>query len=190
MSFEKMLKKYALSVLTKDFGLLEQAHNLNDIAKTRLILREEELILTDGYGQERNLGKNCRTDWIGKWDHSKAHFGNAPVAGDSTDTADVSGWATDYFQIDIEKNRGPIPVIALYHEDGHGSLGFQAVLMTRAGSMIVKDAGDIAAGRESKIDLEAVIKKEGIGTHDIEAVYLLITNLHPQEPSIYQLKTG
>ena len=105
--FEKTLQDYAVCVLRNDFGLEKEAGYLQPIAKTRLAYRGGTFFLLDGQGNEKALGQSCATDWIGRWESTSASFDSASVAGDATEEADISPWATDFYEVRLEGGAKP-----------------------------------------------------------------------------------
>ncbi len=102
-SFTELLKNFSKAILLKDFELKGDSIYLKDVARTRLAYRRGQFYLKDGFGSEKKLGSVCETDWIGEWDGQRARLGETAVAGDSTDTSDVSGWSTDFYEIEFDK---------------------------------------------------------------------------------------
>ncbi len=107
--FTELLKSFSMAILLKDFGLKEDSVYLKEVARTRLVYRDGSFFLKDGFGAEKNLGKVCETDWIGEWDGERARLGEAPVGGENTDKSDVSGWSTDFYEIEVESSAKALP---------------------------------------------------------------------------------
>lgn len=186
--FKEILKKFSLAILYKDFGLKEDTKFLKEVARTHLLLTEDTLYLVDGYENKQLLGSICRTDWVGSWDSAKAHFGEATVAGDNTTESDVSGWATDYYQIDVAPDIERLPALEVKHEKGgEEGLCIQISLETAGGSVLSKEFDEVPAGKLRRADLEEMIEKEGLKAGDIKKIYVLITNLDPEATADYNL---
>ena len=187
-SFERLLKTFALSILLKNFGLKEDTPFLKDVAATQLICRKGDFYLVDGAGAEKTLGPICATDWIGSWDDQKARFGEKSVAGDSTESGDVSGWATDFFRIGFDKEGCDLPWLGVSHVEGGLPLAVQMVVVTRGGAQILKETADISHGQTRGFDLRAIIKDEGLRPEDVQQLDLLITNTDPAATSQYEIR--
>lgn len=185
--FKELLKTFAMSILLKDFGLKEDASYLKDVAKTHLIYRKGDFYLIDGEGTERNLGKICRTDWIGRWENVYAKFDESPAAGDNTKESDVSGWATDYFQIDLDKAEPVLPNLGVTHKEGGLPLAVQIVMVTHEGSLLTKDLGDIPSSSSRNMSLGQWVGQEGLSSKDIDRIYVLITNTDPRVTADYEI---
>ena len=186
-SFKDLLKTFAMSILLKDFGLKEDSPYLKNVAKTHLIYRKGDLYLVDGKGAERNLGKVCRTDWIGRWENVSAKFDELPAAGDNTKESDVSGWATDYFQIDLDKAEPTLPNLGVTHRAGGLPLTVQIVMVTHGGSLLTKDLGDIPSSSSRSMPLGQWVGQEGLSSKDIDRIYILITNTDPRVTTDYEI---
>jgi hypothetical protein len=150
------------------------------------VFRGGELYLSGGEGSQLRLGDACRTDWIGRWDTALSPFGSPSVAGDSTPASDVSGWATDYCRIRTDHERPEWPsAIGIAHRGGK-ALALQAALVTRGGSRIVLDLGEIRGGVRW-IELMKTLAGQNLGAADLESATLLITNLDPRVPAEYEV---
>ncbi len=182
-----LLKKFALAILLKDFGLKEDARYLKDVAATDLVYRGGSLFLRDGLAQEEKLGSTCRTDWIGAWNGAKARLADPGVAGDSTPESDVSGWATDFVKIDLADPEGTLPSLDVRHIEGGSRLVVQAVIFTKGGAQILKETDGLLCGESVGFNLETIAKKEGLSGTDIPRVFLLITNADSQATSRYEI---
>lgn len=190
VSFKKLMKKYARSILFKDFGLKDDSVYLMDVAMTRLNYRDNNLYLRDGLGEEIRLGHTSRTDWIGEWGQFRSAHGTPAAAGDNTDEADVSGWATDYEEITFDKGLTKLPWLGVYHKNGLAGLDVQFVLIGKGGSHFMRELDDIAPGLSRGLDLARAMKTEGLDATSLEKVYLLITNTHPRNTSTYEIRTS
>ncbi len=186
--FEDLLKKFALSVLLKDFGLKDDSVYLNDIAETRLKLRGGEFYLSDGVGGEKHLGKECATDWIGSWQNARASFGEPSVAGDSSDEADVSGWATDFYELKLDAARPELPMLRIEHRGPGAPLYVQAVCFTKGGTMIQSALPGIARRASGALDLRSLVAQNALSASDVESIHLLITNSDPHLDARYALE--
>lgn len=188
MRFEKILENFSEAILFKDFGLKEDSEYLKNVAKIELSYRKGNLYLEDGWGAERFLGKICDTDWIGRWENVRAKFGEFPAAGDNTDEADVSAWATDFVEIDFKRNNEPLPQIEIFHKEGGTALAVKYLLVTKTGTVIKKDLGDIPARQERGAGLGGILKQEGLAADDLGKLYLLITNVDSKESARYEIR--
>lgn len=190
MPMEELLKKFSTAILFKDFNLKEDEGYLKEIARTRLAYNARGFSLKDGYGREEFLGKRCQTDWIGSWENEKAALHAPPVAGDNTLGADVSGWATDFYQIDFSKNLNSLPWLGIkckLSKIPAKPLAAQIILMTRGGSKISREISKIGRSQTQGIALDKVLEEEGLETRDIEKCYVLITNTDPKIGAKYEL---
>ncbi len=185
--FNELLKAFAAAILFKDFNLKEDSVYLQDIAKTHLLYKNENLCLVDGFGREKRLGKVCRTDWIGQWGAIAAALGEFPVGGDNTQESDVSGWATDFYQIDLESGISSLPWLGVWHTEGGEGLAVQVFLVTRGGSWISREIQNIKKSTLEGLALDKEIRREGLETKDIQKIYLLITNTDPKILSHYEI---
>jgi hypothetical protein len=167
-----------MAVLLKDFELKEDSTFLKDIAMTHLVYRENILWLVDGAGKNKPLGTMCRTDWVGRWESAVARHGETTVGGDSTPESDVSGWATDFYRIDIAQGTTSLPNFRLFQDENRTKLAIQAAARTKGGSLITLDDSS---------DLNSAVKKQGLSASDIEAVYVLVTNTDFQGPIRYEI---
>lgn len=180
-SFSALLKEFAVATLLKDFGLKEDSRFLKEIAKTKLMYDNRRLYLRDGYGVEKSLGLICETDWIGGWDNRASKHGEVGAAGDNTDASDVSGWATDFYEILFKEGTPTLPSIAVVGETSGEPLLVQVILVTRGGSLIkLEDSAHYC--------LEQELKNQSLGAQDIEKAYLLITNPNAHELISYKIR--
>ena len=191
-SFNELLKRFAAAILFKDFGLKDDTIYLKDIARTHLVYREGQLFLKDGFGSEKPLGPNCRTDWIGEWDDQRAAFGEVSAAGDTTEESDVSGWTTDFYQIDITGEPASLPWLGLSQGSEGQPLAVQVFLVSKGGSVFKREMGKPRPGRDEIGDLalNREIEKEGLRPKDIDKIYLLITNTDPVTLVDYEIVTN
>ncbi|HTL71083.1 MAG TPA: hypothetical protein VL404_07315, partial [Candidatus Eisenbacteria bacterium] len=185
--FKDLLKKFALATLFNDFGLKDDAAYLKEIARTRLAYSADGFSLVDGAGARRPLGPVCSTDWIGRWDKASARLGEAPVAGDSTEKSDVSGWATDFYEISLDAEAPKLPWLGVRHEKGGMPLAGQIVLLTKGGSTIFGDLPDVPAGETRGLDLKRLADANGLIAADIDRVYVLVSNTDPKTVADYSL---
>ena len=114
-------------------------------------------------------------------------FDEPPAAGDNTEKADVSGWATDYVEITLDKADPELPLLSVTHKEGGSPLAVQLVLATKGGSLLKKDMGDIPPGASRQCALKEVVAKEGLSAKDIDKIYLLVTNTDPRVISDYEI---
>ena len=187
VSFKELLKDFATAILFKDFGLKDDSKYLKDVAMTRLLYQNENLYLKDGSAKATFLGKTCKTDWIGRWDNAQASFGALPIAGDNTAKCDVSGWATDFYQIELDEKSPSLPWVGIAHQKGGLGLVAQVAILSKGGSHLIKEIGDIPRSQIRGMDLKAVLGKEGLSANDIDKIYLLITNMDPAITSDYEI---
>lgn len=189
--FSELLKQFALSILFKDFGLKDENVYLADVARTRLVYRKEELYLKDGFGAEKELGPVCRTDWIGEWDGRRAKLGEAPAAGDNTDLSDVSGWATDFYEIELDASEPSLPNLAVIHQGGGGPLETQVIIRSKGGSVLIRSIPAISQNRaEASLDLNREVAREGLEAAAIDRIFVLVTNMDPKNPSEYAIQAS
>ena len=188
--FREILKKFALASLLNDFGLKEDAVYLKEIAKTRLFFKDAQFYLVDGFQNLKGLGAVCRTDWVGSWGENKAGFDDLPVAGDNTNASDVSGWATDYYEISFDRRSSRLPRIKILRDGEGEGLLLQLVLKTRAGSVVTREWEEVPGGASPWVDLNEILDKESLKTEAVEKVYILVTNLDPQKNSNYEIKSS
>lgn len=190
-SFNELLKSFAAAILFKDFGLKGDTRYLKDIARTHLVYREGQLFLRDGFGEEKPLGSNSRTDWIGEWDDQRAAFGELSVAGDDTEKSDVSGWATDFYQIDITGDPASLPWLGLSQGSEGQPLAVQAFIVSKGGSVFRMEMSrpKPGSGEAGGLALNHEIEKEGLQPKDIDKIYLLITNTDPTALVSYEIVT-
>ncbi len=189
-SFEDLLKRFAMAALLSDFGLKDDAKYLKEVARTRLLYKNGLFYLVDGYGGQKALGKTCRTDWIGRWDATKAKLGELPVAGDNTDACDVSGWATDFYEIAFDEARPELPRVRVVRESGAAKFLVQAVLRTKGGSLITEEWRDEGAGSGRTVSLKELTEREGLSQESIERAYLVITNLDEKKTANYEISAS
>jgi hypothetical protein len=186
--FEALLTTYAVSVLEKDFGLKEDEAYLNQIARTRLAYHDKAFYLLDGEGRERWLGKTCSTDWIGRWENSRAEFDQPSVAGDSTDRADVSGWATDFYELTFGPQPEELPSLTVSHQGEGQPLYLQLICVSKGASTLRKQWGPLASGHSQAVDIAQFVRQNGLSASDVERSYLLITNTDPVKSAAYELR--
>ncbi len=185
--FKELLSRFSLSILTKDFGLKDDSVFLREIATTRIIYRDGELYLPDNHGGEATLGLSCRTDWIAHWEDVTAESGGTPIAGDNTEKSDVSGWATDYYELKMTSPE-KLPWLGLKHEAGGGtSLTVQLLIISKGGSTLTHNFDHVAPGATAGASLQELAVKNGLSASDIDKVYLLITNTDPKTVSDYEI---
>jgi hypothetical protein len=189
VSFKEVLKKFSEAILSGNLGLKEDGVYLKSVAKTHLVLREDGFRLLDGFGEEKKLGDTCATDWIGRWEGERAAHGDPPVAGDNTEDADVSGWASDFIRIDwkAENSRAILPWLGVKNQEGVDRLAVQAFLVTRGGFWIQRELGEVLPGQTGRLDLQGTVVSMGLASQDIETVYLIITNLGFRNPIRYEI---
>lgn len=181
---ETLLQDFAVASLFKDFGLKEDSVYLKEIARTRLAYRNDGLYLLQT-GSDKRLGNVCKTDWVGKWEDQTADVGQNILAGDHTEQSDVSGWATDFYEINMESDR--LPWLGVAMKEGGYSLLTQIVLMTRGGSRLHYDLKEIHSDQKEGLNLEELTRKEGLEANDIQKIYVLITNTDPIDSAEYEL---
>ncbi|MBI4432018.1 MAG: hypothetical protein HY592_00850, partial [Candidatus Omnitrophica bacterium] len=186
VSFNELLGEYALAILLKDFGLKEETVYLKEVAQTRLLYQEGNFFIKDGHGGESFLGKTCAVDWIGQWDKAAAHYGEPHVAGDNTLAADVSGWATDFYEIEIGAIE-PGFKLGVLHLAGSSELQVQMIGVTRGGARLVKKLSAIASAQSCYLAVESFLREKGLAPQDLEKIYILITNTDPRTTSTYEL---
>ena len=186
--FDELLKQFALSVLLKDFGLKEDSGYLNDIAKTQLRVKRGAFYLLDGRGGEKPLGNKCATDWVGSWENARASFGEPSVAGDSTEDADVSGWATDFYQIQLDAASPELPLIQFTHRGTGAPLYVQAVCFSKGGTRMQAALPALAKQRSASLDLKALVAKNSLDASDIDKIYLLVTNSDAHLDARYEME--
>ena len=186
-SFKELLKKFAVSILFKDFGLKDDADYLKDIARTQLLYKNGDLYLKDGFDGERLLGKQCRTDWIGRWENVQASFGDAAIAGDSSEKSDVSGWATDFYQVQLGGENPSMPNLSITHQGKGLELVVQLAVKTKGGSLLMRELEPISKGKAGELALDAIMASEGLSAADVDKFFLLITNLDPVLTADYEI---
>ncbi|OIO39771.1 MAG: hypothetical protein AUJ72_00020 [Candidatus Omnitrophica bacterium CG1_02_46_14] len=185
--FNELLKSFAMAILFNDFGLKEDEIYLKEIAKTHLVYQEHNLYLIDGFGDGKLLGKVCATDWIGKWGGISSQFGNPGAGGDNTEKADVSGWATDYIQIDIGSEDPSLPTLGVTHKGKGLPLAVQLIVVSKGGSTLTNDMGEVDESSATKLNLKQWVGEQGLLAQDIDKVYLLITNTDPRKIADYEI---
>lgn len=186
--FDELLKDFAFSTLEKEFGLKEDAVYLNEIARTRLRYRDGAFALLDGEDRERTLGARVTTDWIGRWEDQKAQHGSASIAGDSTDEADVSGWATDFIRLELDA-RGPrLPRLRLHHEGDGRPLEVQVLCVSKGGAVLRRSWPMVLSHRFIQMDLDGFVHAHGLDAADIDHLMILITNTDPSRKAFYSLE--
>lgn len=185
--FKELLRRFALSILTQDFGLKDDSGYLHEIAMTRLTYRNGELHLPDGAGGEATLGLSSSTDRIVRWEGVRAEADGPPIAGDNTDRSDVSGWATDFHEITMD-SPDELPWMGLKHEDGGGeSLTVQVLMVSKGGSTLTRSLDAVAPGAEAGFSLREFAARNGLSAADIDKIYLLVTNTDPKAVSDYRI---
>lgn len=184
----ELLKDFNRSILLKDFGLKADSGYLKEIAKTHLVYKKSDFYITDGHGNEMLLGKTCATDWIGKWEGASAKFGEPAVAGDNTEKSDVAGWATDFYAIEFDGNNGTLPGISISHKGKGRALVAQAMLISKGGSVVIEEIGEIPKSRSHGVRLGSILRREGLTPGDLEKVFLLITNSDPDTSADYEIR--
>jgi len=189
LNMKELLSGFAMAILFKDFGLKEDGAYLKEVARTRLVYKNSGLYLKDGFGGEEALGPNCRTDWIGEWEQEKAPLGDLPVAGDNTTPSDVSGWATDFYEITRDPSVRALPWLGITLAEGGAPLSVQVVMASRGGSLIKKQLLDIQAGQTQGLDLQEAARRQGLRAADIEKIFLLVTNIDESQTAHYELRT-
>ncbi len=186
VSFDELLKRFALSILTRDFGLKDDARYLKEIARTRMVFRGGALRLVDGFGAERSLGRRASVDWIGSWDDAAARLGEPPAGGDNTEKSDVSPWATDFVEIGFD-GREKLPWMGIWHRQGGSPLIVQMVVETRAGSTIRRELEPVRVGAAAGLSLSELAASNGLGPADISRVFFLVTNTDSAAVSDYEI---
>jgi len=186
MDFKTLLERYATSVLLGDFELKEESGYLHPVASTKLLFDEGEFILLDGRGGRENLGRICRTDWIGSWEDEQASFGEASVAGDATEAADVSAWATDYVQLRLGPDSA-LPDIKLKNLGEGQPISVQLFVFTRGGSLLQAEPITVVRGATRSLDLPKRLALYSLDPSDLEKIVLALTNTDPQKTSPYEI---
>jgi len=182
--FNDLLKRFALAMLQKDFHLREDQNYLKSVARTSLVCRDDGFWIEDGFGQLGFLGKTCQIDWIGSWDGISAPLDAPSVAGDTSKSADISPWATDFFEIRMECSKTPLFRVIL---KGPGRLlGVQAVVELRGGSTLIRDLEGVV--NERTLDVNTLIKEAGLDLRDVSKINILVTNLDPQKSCEYEIR--
>ncbi|MGH7197484.1 MAG: hypothetical protein ACREH5_01925 [Candidatus Omnitrophota bacterium] len=186
--FPELLKRFAMSILLKDFGLKEDGVYLMNVAKTHLVYRDGSFFLAGARGEEARLGEACRTDWIGKWENAETTFENPAVAGDSTARSDVSAWATDFFEIGLDLARPSLPAaIGVTHEGKGKPLALQALILTAGGSQIPLEAAEVRSASTHWFKIRETLSVNHLGANDVDKIILLITNLDPRASAEYEI---
>ena len=183
-----LLKSFALSALQKDFGLKDDTEFLNEVARTRLRYENNGFYLLDGNGNKKLLGGTCATDWIGRWEDVRAGFDRPSIAGDATPPADVSGWATDYFEITLAESVPALPVFQVRNNGEGAPLYLQIICVSQGGSSINIERGPLGKGRSQRIDLPQLAAQNGLRAKEVARIYLLVTNADPQVTATYQIR--
>ncbi|MBI3252212.1 MAG: hypothetical protein HYZ52_02680 [Candidatus Omnitrophica bacterium] len=186
VSFNELLGRFAMSILLKDFGLKEDEIYLKDIGRTRLVCKTDGFYLKDGYGEEKFLGQTCSTDWIGEWGQARARQGEPPAAGDNTPCADVAGWATDFYEVEVKETSG-LPWIGVRHLEGGRGLDARVVLVSKGGSFLIKNILGIRPGALQGFSLQKFLEAQGLTAADLEKVYILVTNTDAKTSSDYEI---
>ncbi len=186
--FDELLKKFALSVLLKDFGLKEDESYLNAVAKTQLRIHGGTFYLVDGYGNEKLLGKKCQTDWIGSWEGLRANFNEPSLGGDSTEEADVSGWATDFYEIKLGGATPELPRLKFSHHGSGEPLYLQVLCFSKGGARIYLDLPGLIHQHSTLVDLKKLIAQNALETSDIDKIYFLVTNSDPKLSAPYEME--
>ena len=187
--FESLLGRFAAAVLFSDFGLKEDAAYLNEIAKTRFLLRTDGFYLLDGQGKEKHLGSTAATDWIGSWENSGKSFGEPSAAGDTSEKADVSGWATDFVEISCELGVSRMPDLSLRHEGAGQPLMAQTFVYTKGGSILHSAPAMVGRGSVKPLGLPSLLISNSIVSPDAEKIVILITNTDPSLSAAYEFST-
>lgn len=187
LSFNELLKKFALAVLLKDFGLKDDEPYLKNIAMTHLVYRNGDFYGKDGYGNEKYMGPICQSDWIGAWEKAKARFGEFSVAGDNTDQSDVSGLATDFYRIDLDPSNSGLPWIGVALRSQGPPLGIQAVIRTRGGAILTWDFKSSSLNANEGLNLEKLLNEGKLKRSEVKTIYLLITNTDNNQTATYEI---
>lgn len=185
--FEALLKNFSKKILYKDFGLKEDSVYLKDVAKTKLLYRGGELYLPLRGEEAMRLGKTCRTDWISEWGESAAKPGENPIAGDNTEVSDVSGWATDFVEVQFESTADTPVKLFVQQNSGREALLIQVFLETKGGSVLSQDFSTERYNKKTLMDLSDWLAKENLNTEDILKLSILITNTSPSEIAEYSI---
>ncbi len=182
ISIDKLLAEFAVADLLKDFVAEEESAFLKEIARTRLSYRAGAFYLLDGQDRERVLGPTCATDWVGRWDQVKVSHGTAPAAGDNTEKSDVSGWATDFYEIDFKELKGRLPWIGLKAQGAGRTPLLQVMIVYKNGTFAVHQAR-AAVG----VELERTVQVDSMESSQVEKIYLMVTNPNAFTPVDYQI---
>lgn len=188
-SFESLLERFAASVLLSDFGLKEDILHLNEIAKTRFLLRESGFYLLDGEGHEKYLGNSAATDWVGAWESVHKSFGEPSVAGDNSEEADVSGWATDFVELTPDPALSSMPKVSARHRGEGLPLAVQLFVYTKGGSTIQSGSVSVTRSSTKDLGLADLLKTNRLGPADIEKIMILVTNTDPAITAPYEFLT-
>lgn len=189
MNMNELLKSYARAILFKDFGLKEDGQYLKDVAKTHLLYEAGNLYLIDGFDEKKYLGPTSSTDWVGQWENMRAHFDSPQVGGDNTTESDVSGWATDFYQVDVAPTTKELPWLGIYFADGASDLLVQFILVSNSGTIITQELNPIAPQELDGLSLNELIQKNNFPLKNISKIYVLITNTSPKITAYYQITT-
>ena len=182
-----LLSQYAAAVLLSDFNLKEDSIYLNKIATTRLWEENGELYLRDGYDSKRFLGEICQTDWIGQWEDARAALGEAPAAGDATDAADVSAWATDYVEVQFADD-SKTPELFFRHNGQGRPVSLQLFIFTKGGSLLRVQPFPVEGGSERSLGLPKWLASHSLTLASIDRLVLAATNTDPKESAPYELR--
>ena len=185
--FEALLRRFAAAVLFSDFGLKEDTAYLNQVARTRLLVKPGGFYLLDGQGHEKFLGKKAITDWIGSWEDMRASFGEPSVAGDNSEIADVAGWATDFVEIGLDPLLSRVPEIRVRHRGEGLALEIQLFVYTKGGSTIRSEVISLGRGSAKGLGLPAIVKGNHLQFTDLEKIVLLVTNTDPVKKTPYEI---
>ncbi len=186
-SIRDFLQKYAVAILWKDFGLKEEVGYLMDVARTRLTLGPQGYFLVDSQKAKVLLGETCRTDWVGEWGQVKAKLGEAGAAGDNTAKSDVSGWATDYYEVGIDATLKNFPAIGVRHLGGGQELLVQIIVESKGGFHLMRALKGLGPGEVRQVEVEPWLESEGLEISDVHKVYILVINTDHQKTSDYEL---
>ncbi len=182
MTIENLLKKYAVTVWLKDFGLKGQSRYLKEVARTRLTASSDGFYLESGKNKQEFLGKICKTDWVGHWEASEADDSGIAIAGDSTRQADVAAWATDYSEISFDNSVHEDASIQVRTLENTKPLLVQAVFTTRGGSYWIENA------ESGQFEIGKILTKKGLVLNDLKNVCLILTNADPRDSALYQIE--
>jgi hypothetical protein len=114
-----------------------------------------------------------------------------PAAGDNTTAADVSGWATDYYEIDFSDSLKTLPWLGIYAKSSKETdrlpLTAQIILLTNGGSKVIRTIESISPSQTQGVALDKILEEENLGKRDIKKCYALITNIDPKHSAAYEL---